>query len=335
MAASSSGKPPSPSFSPPLDFASDSPPKLRLSPDQIRYCSEAVGILKTKLRNPGIIFQEFDSLQARRIKKNDMMRSCSVALEAANLRKNRYTDVLPFDNSRVVLNSTKDCKSLGSGYINASLIMTASGGSRFQFIATQGPLPHTFQDFWEMVIQYRCPVIVMLTRLVDNYKMVKCDDYFQAEDRPREFGKICLTNRCTRETDNSLLLRSMEVKYKESEDPPHSVLHIQYPEWPDHGVPGDTLAVREILKRTYHVRPDLGPIVVHCSAGIGRTGAFCTIHHTIQRILTGDMSALNLVNTVSNFRSQRIGMVQTMEQFEFCYTAIVDELEDLIAKSNC
>ncbi|KAL6010688.1 tyrosine protein phosphatase 1 [Asimina triloba] len=143
------------------------------------------------------------------------------------------------------------------------------GKNLSQYIATQGPLPSTFEDFWEMVIQYHCPVIVMLTRLVDNYK---------------------------------------------SEEPPHSVLHIQYPEWPDHGVPEDTRAVREILNRIYHLQPALGPIVVHCSAGIGRTGTFCTIHHTMQRILIGDVSALDLASTVANFRSQQVGMVQTAER---------------------
>ncbi|MCD7461748.1 tyrosine protein phosphatase 1 [Datura stramonium] len=95
-----------------------------------------------------------------------------------------------------------------------------------------------------------------------------------------------------------------------SEDPPLCVLHIQYPEWPDHGVPRDTLAVREILKRTYSVLLVLDQL--QYTAGIGRTGTYCTIHNTIQRILGGDMSALDIVNTVASFRSQRIGMVQTM-----------------------
>uniref|UniRef100_A0A2P2LCC2 Uncharacterized protein MANES_18G099100 n=1 Tax=Rhizophora mucronata TaxID=61149 RepID=A0A2P2LCC2_RHIMU len=215
-----------------------------------------------------------------------------------------------------------------------SFLQTSPSESVSRFIATQGPLPHTFADFWEMVVQNHCPVVVMLTRLVDNYKLVKCGEYFQAEDGPREFGNICIVTKWMRTTDTSLVLRNLEVGYKESEEPPLSVLHIHCPEWPDHGVPDDTLAVREILKRIYPVQPSLGPIVVHCSAGIGRTGTYCAIHDTIQRILIGDMSALDLPNTITMFRTQRIGMVQTMEQYFFCHKAIVDELEDLTSDIN-
>lgn len=265
---------------------------------------------------------------------SEMKSRCSVALDSVNCSKNRYGDVLPFDKNRVVLNPCKDYRPSARGYINASFIETSSSESISRFIATQGPLPHTFEDFWEMIIQNRCPVIVMLTRLVDNFKMVKCGDYFQAEDGPREFGNICIATKWIKTTDTAIVLRHLEVNYKDSEEPPLSVLHIQYPEWPDHGVPKDSLAVCEILKRTYSVSPTLGPIVVHCSAGIGRTGTYCTIHNTIQRVLVGDMTALDLVNTVTMFRSQRIGMVQTLDQYLFCYNAIVDELEDLILEFN-
>ncbi|PSS00397.1 Protein-tyrosine-phosphatase [Actinidia chinensis var. chinensis] len=331
LAASS----PSSSTSKPFAFSADSPPPtLSLSADQIRHCTEALKVFKDKLLMPQVIGKEFLTLQANRTSSSDMKIRCSVALDIVNYSKNRYTDVLPFDANRVVLNPCKDYRPSARGYINASLIETSSSRSISWFIATQGPLPHTFEDFWEMVVQYRCPVIVMLTRLVDNYKMVKCGDYFQAEDGPREFGNICIVTKWTRTTDTALVLRHLEVNYRESEEPPLSVLHIQYPEWPDHGVPTNTLAVRKIFKITNNVPSTLGPIVVHCSAGIGRTGTYCAIHNTVQRILIGDMSALDLVNTITMFRSQRIGMVQTLDQYRFCYKAIVDELEGLISEFN-
>ncbi|POO00248.1 Protein-tyrosine phosphatase [Trema orientale] len=313
-----------------LNFSPDPPPRLALTPDQFKYCSEALESLKEKLRTPYRINQEFSYLQANRITPSEMKRNCGVALDGVNLSKNRYTDVLPFDRTRIVLKSCKDYRPSARGYINASFITASSSESISRFIATQGPLPHTYEDFWEMVIQYQCPVVVMLTRLVDNYKMVKCGDYFQAEDGPREFGNICISTKWISTTKTSLVLRHLEVNYKESEEPPMSVLHIQYPEWPDHGVPGDTLAVREIFKRIHQIPPSIGPIVVHCSAGIGRTGTYCAIHNTIQRILAGDMSALDLTKTIATFRSQRIGMVQTLVNsyleiplFDFMFLASV------------
>ncbi|KAK7391168.1 hypothetical protein VNO78_19579 [Psophocarpus tetragonolobus] len=317
-----------------LNFSADNPSRISLSWDQVNHCTEALNLLKHKLDSPNVINQEFAHLQANRITPTEMRRRCTVALHAVNLSKNRYTDVLPFDKNRVVLKSSTDYRPTAQGYVNASLVSTSSTGHVSQFIATQGPLPHTYEDFWEMVIQYRCPAIIMLTRLVDNYRMVKCGDYFQAEDGPREVGNISIISKWVSSTETSLVLRHIEVNHREVEDAPLSVLHIQYPEWPDHGVPKDTFAVREILKRLYQLPPNLGPIVVHCSAGIGRTGTYCTIHNTIQRILAGDMSAVDIANTIAVFRSQRIGMVQTQDQYIFCYKAIVDELEDLVSQSQ-
>ncbi|GFP81341.1 protein-tyrosine-phosphatase ptp1, partial [Phtheirospermum japonicum] len=249
-----------------------------------------------------------------------------------NLYNHFVNFVSPVDDNRVILSQHKDYEPSPAGYINASFVMTSEGVSRF--IATQGPLPHTSEDFWEMIIQYHCPAIVMLTRLVDNNHTVKCGDYFQTENGLREFGNVCIATKWIQTTDTSLILRCIEVKNKQSEEPPCSVLHIHYPEWPDFGVPKDTDAVREIFKRISVFPPNLGPIVVHCSAGIGRTGTYCAIHNTIERVLVGDMAALDLASTVSTFRSQRIGMVQTMEQYVFCYRAIADELQNLISGSD-
>lgn len=225
-------------------------PPLSLSPDQLRRCNDAVGAFKDKLLTPGAIQKEFSFLQSNRMSPSHAKSRCSVALDSVNSDKNRYTDVIPFDKNRVVLNPCKDYRPAARGYINASFIETSSAEGISRFIATQGPMPYTFEDFWEMIMQYRCPVIVMLTRLVDNYRVVKCGDYFQAEDGPREFGNICIVTKWIRTTDTAVVLRHLEVNYMESEEPPLSVLHIQYPEWPDHGVPKNTLAVRDIFKRT-------------------------------------------------------------------------------------
>ncbi|KAK7343804.1 hypothetical protein VNO77_12841 [Canavalia gladiata] len=314
-----------------FNFSPDYPSRIPLTSDQLKHCTEALSLLKEKLHAPHRITQEFSHLQANRITPSEMRRRCTVALDAVNLSKNRYTDVLPFDKNRIVLKSSTDYRPAALGYINASFVST-SPGNVSEFIATQGPLPHTYEDFWEMIIQHHCPAIVMLTRLVDNYKMVKCGDYFQAEDGPREVGNISIIGKWMNTTETSLVLRHLEINHRGVEDAPLSVLHIQYPEWPDHGVPKDTFAVREMFKRLYLLPPNLGPIVVHCSAGIGRTGTYCTIHNTVQRILAGDMSAVDIANTVAVFRSQRIGMVQTQDQYIFCYKAIIDELEDLVSQ---
>ncbi|XP_071724812.1 LOW QUALITY PROTEIN: protein-tyrosine-phosphatase PTP1-like [Rutidosis leptorrhynchoides] len=315
-------------------LAGSPPPRISITPDQHKYCSEALRFFKEKFQCREVIAQEFADIQAKRLTPSEMLRSCTVALDGVNLEKNRYKDVIPFDKNRVILNPCKDYRPSAHGYINASFVSAdgSSSESVSRFIATQGPMPHTFEDFWEMAIQNRCPAVVMLTRLVDNYRWVKCGDYFQAENGPRDFGNIAILTKWIKTTKNALLLRHLEVNYKESQEPPLSVLHVQYPEWPDHGVPEDTLTVREIFRVTHQIPPSVGPIVVHCSAGIGRTGTYCTIHNTLQRILIGDKSALDLVNTISIFRSQRIGMVQTMDQFFFCYEAIIDELEDILSE---
>ncbi|KAI9085537.1 hypothetical protein K1719_032380 [Acacia pycnantha] len=314
----------------PWNPSSDSPPPISLTADQFKHCNEALASFRAGTKE--MINEEFARLEANAITLSALKRRCTVALNDVNLRKNRYPeDVLPFDDNRVVLESSSDHRPTAMGYINASFLSISSSESVSKFIATQGPLPHTCEDFWEMVIQYGCPVIVNLTALVESNK-IKCDDYFQADGKPMKFGNISVVCEWMEIVENSLVLRLLKVYRKE--DPPFSVLHIHYPEWPDHGVPHDTLAMRAIFKRLYHVPPKLGPIVVHCSAGIGRTGAYCAVHNTIQRILVGEKSALDLYNTLLVFRSQRYGMAQKQSQYNFCYEAIVEALDELVSNHH-
>ncbi|KAG6432687.1 hypothetical protein SASPL_104271 [Salvia splendens] len=190
-----------------------------------------------------------------------------------------------------------------------------------RFIAMQGPLPNTSEDFWEMILQYRCPYIVMLTGLADHDNNVKCGDYFQLEDGPSEFGDIIIVTKSQVTTDTSLVLRCIDVKNKT----------VRRATMPDHGVPNSTAAVLEIF---HTVSGSFGPVVVHCSAGIGRTGTYCLIHNTIQRLLLGDFTALDLADTVTTFRSQRYEMVQQQWQYEFSYEAILDGLKSFILNNQ-
>ncbi|KAF7043639.1 hypothetical protein CFC21_052966 [Triticum aestivum] len=308
----------------PLDPNAD-PPAWVLMPGQVKHCKTALKVLDKKLKKPAAIFDDFRGLPAIRTSLQSAQKF-TVARSPANRERNRYTDVLAFDETRIKLQSSTGNQTSSNDYINASLIKY-DDKDQTKFISTQGPLVNTFEDFWQMVFENSCPVIVMLTK----FDIVKCDEYLPLSKGQGDYGRLNIKIMETRQ-DGELTLRSVKVQHNES-DRVHTVLHIQHSTWPDHGVPDDSSTVRKILKRLYYVSKE-HPVVAHCSAGIGRTGAYITIHNTVERILRGEQAATNLAETVGKFRSQRPGMVQTEEQYKFCYHAIADELKDLIRNSK-
>ncbi|KAL6641809.1 hypothetical protein ACP70R_019990 [Stipagrostis hirtigluma subsp. patula] len=303
----------------PFDVDADPPPRPRLTQEQVQLCRDALAHFEAQSKRAGALSQEFRSLSDMRLVK-----STNVAHYAANRGKNRYIDILPFDDTRVRLTS----QTSNGDYINASYTKATEDNRVATFISTQGPLVNTFEDFWQMVWENQCPAIVMVTQ----FDCFKCDEYLPLRNGQGAYGKYNVKIRKTRRDNHQIWLRDVEVQCNES-GKVHSVLHIEYPDWPDHGVPTNTEAVRQIWKRAHHI-PREHPIVVHCSAGIGRTGTYITIHSTIERILLGDKSSYNLVETIKHFRSQRTGMVQTEQQYKFCYRAIADELKDLLNSSH-
>ncbi|CAO2141081.1 unnamed protein product [Urochloa humidicola] len=309
----------------PLDPDAEPPPRT-LTRDQVRRCKKAVKLLEKKLRQPDAISQEYQSLPVRK----DVLLNTelfSVARDAANYEdRNRHTDVLPFNENRVPLQSSTINQTSSNDYINASLIKT-DGKDQTKFICTQAPLPKTFEDFWQMVYENCCSVIVMVAPVAVG----KCDEYLPLNKGQGNYGKFNVKIMKTKQAGH-LVLRGLEVQHCKS-DRVHSVLHIQYPEWPDHGVPDDSSPFRQIINRLYHI-PREHPMVVHCSAGIGRTGTCITVLNTVERILRGDWAALELVDTVRKFRNQRVGMVSREGQYMFCYTAVVEELKELISNNS-
>lgn len=317
-ASSSRAPAPGASFDP-FDVDTDPPSRPELTPEQIGLCVDALAHFEYKGKRRDDLSDEFRSLSVSDIRH---MKTISVAHYPVNREKNRYIDVLPFDDTRVQLKSS--ARPPNNDYINASFIKATENNRVATFISTQGPLVKTFGDFWEMVFEYQCPAIVMLT----HFDSIKCDKYLPPGSERRTYGNYDIKITKTRTDSHHLQLRDVKVQNIET-GKVHSVLHIEYPDWPDHGVATNTDAVREIWKRLHHI-PTEHPIVIHCSAGIGRTGTYITIHTTIERILLGDKSSYDLAKTVKNFRSQRPGMVQTEEQYKFCYRAIADELKDLL-----
>ncbi|XP_021302080.1 protein-tyrosine-phosphatase PTP1 isoform X2 [Sorghum bicolor] len=233
----------------PFDVDTDPPPRPELSPEQIGLCSDALARFEDKGKRPDGLSDEYRKLSGIR-----HMKTISVAHYPVNRGKNRYIDVLPFDDTRVRLSARPP----NNDYINASFIKATENNRVAPFISTQGPLVKTFGDFWEMVHEYQCPAIVMLTQ----FDSIKCDKYLPLESGRQKYGNYDIKITKTRTDSHHLQLRDVKVQNNESGEV-HSVLHIVYPDWPDHGVPTNTDAVRQIWKRLHHI-PTEHPIVIHC-----------------------------------------------------------------------
>ncbi|XP_061631134.1 receptor-type tyrosine-protein phosphatase beta-like isoform X2 [Phyllopteryx taeniolatus] len=243
------------------------------------------------------------------------------ALLPENRGKNRYNNILPYDSTRVKLTCVDD--DLSSDYINASYVP----GNRFrrEYIATQGPLPGTKDDFWKMVWEQNVYNAVMLTQCVEKGR-VKCDRYWPADREPLYYGDLIV-----RVTSESTLpewtIREFRICIED--DPRHErvVRHFHFTVWPDHGVPDGTRAlvhfvrtVRDFVNRS----PAGGPTIVHCSAGVGRTGTFVALDRLLQQSDTCD--TLDVYGCVWQLRLHRSHMLQTERQYAFVHQCVSDVL---------
>ncbi|KAI1300523.1 hypothetical protein EDD11_006167 [Mortierella claussenii] len=200
--------------------------------------------------------------------------------------KNRYNHVWPFDHTRVRI---QECEREEDDYINASLLKPPF--CKKSYIATQGPLPSTFQDFWQMVWEQDSRVIVMLTREFEMGR-IKCHSYWPASNNSvMQFGplKIAFTNEFRPDaSSNAVWVRQMRLSHSRySNEPERMITQIQYTGWPDFGVPETPMDVLKVIELAnfYNVPTSAGPMVVHCSAGCGRTGAFCVIDSVLSEAL--------------------------------------------------
>ncbi|XP_068611331.1 LOW QUALITY PROTEIN: receptor-type tyrosine-protein phosphatase O [Brachionichthys hirsutus] len=279
------------------------------------------------------------SLQFEELKSVGLDLSHQAADLPVNRPKNRYTNILPYDFSRVKLISMHDDE--GSDYINANYVPGYKHAD--EYIATQGPLPETRNDFWKMVLQQRSPLIVMLTQCNER-RRVKCDHYWPFSDEPVTYGEVSVEMLSDSESPE-WIIRKFRLGYVRTRqigttgggprqmsdvclplqaDESQDVLHLNYTSWPDHGVP-TVNAIESILQFVLIVRQQAnrtrGPVVVHCSAGVGRTGTFIALDRLMQHIREHEF--VDVLGTVSDMRSHRLSMVQTEEQFVFIHQCVL------------
>ncbi|CAL8258116.1 unnamed protein product [Boreogadus saida] len=252
-----------------------------------------------------------------------------------NKSKNRYKNILPFNDTRVVL-ETADPTVVGSDYINANYVRdTMRPDNDKVFIATQGCLLTTVNDFWQMVWQEKTRVIVMTTREVEKGRN-KCVPYWPAVDAYKEVGPYVVT--CLSETDASdYKVRVLEMAPL-NESKKTRIWHYQYLSWPDHGVPlepGGVLSFLAQVNAKQEMFPDAGPMVIHCSAGIGRTGTFMVIDMILHSIdIQGVDCDIDIQKCIQMVREQRSGMVQTEAQYKFIYLAVSEHIQAFNAQSK-
>jgi len=231
-----------------------------------------------------------------------------------NRKKNRYRDILPFDHSRIVL--TDDKFSLGSDYINANCIKDHAGN--FCYIASQGPMPYTVDDFWRMIWQYKVKVIIMACKEVEMGKP-RCQRYWPPMKEEATFNTIKVKMENELQFSHNIKLREL-VATKDGKH--HSVSQLHFSDWPDHGAPETTESIVQLVKIARQKNPgDKPPILVHCSAGCGRTGAIIALDYA-QKLIKARAREINVMKIVTKLRKQRAAMVQTKEQYEFLYEVI-------------
>ncbi|XP_059488410.1 tyrosine-protein phosphatase corkscrew-like isoform X3 [Neocloeon triangulifer] len=281
-----------------------------------------------KLTGKAGFWEEFESLQQQECKH---LFSRKEGQKPENRNKNRYKNILPFDDTRVKLLQV-DPNVPGSDYINANYIQPEeemyTDEPKKSYIATQGCLPSTTGDFWYMVWQENTRVIVMTTKEIERGKN-KCARYWPDDGQLKEYGLVKVRNLC--ESSNAdYTLREFLVS-REGVPEERKVFHFHFQAWPDHGVPSDPGCVLNFLHDVNARQssiPDAGPILVHCSAGIGRTGTFIVVDMILDQIKRQGLDCeIDIQRTIQMVRSQRSGMVQTEAQYKFVYLSVQHYIE--------
>ncbi|XP_037351543.1 receptor-type tyrosine-protein phosphatase V-like isoform X2 [Talpa occidentalis] len=260
-------------------------------------------------------FQEFEEL-----KEVGKEQPRLEAEHPANTSKNRYPHVLPYDHSRVRL--TQLDGEPHSDYINANFIPGYTHPQ--EFIATQGPLKKTLEDFWRLVWEQQVHIIVMLTVGMENGRVL-CEHYWPADPNPVTHGHITV-HLLVEEPEDEWTKREFQLQHV-AQQQQRRVKQLQFTTWPDHSIPeapGSLLAFLELVHEQAHATQGPGPILVHCSAGVGRTGTFVALSRLLQQLEAEQM--VDVFNAVYVLRLHRPLMIQTPSQYIFLHSCLLNKI---------
>ncbi|XP_027456328.2 tyrosine-protein phosphatase non-receptor type 13 isoform X14 [Zalophus californianus] len=280
--------------------------------------------LKSVIRTlRGLLDQGIPSKELENLQELKPLDQCLIGQTKENRRKNRYKNILPYDATRVPLGDQ-------GGYINASFIKIPVGKEEFVYIACQGPLPTTVGDFWQMIWEQKSTVIAMMTQEVEGEK-IKCQRYW-----PNVLGQTTMVSDRLRlalvrmQQLKGFVVRAMALEEIQTGEIRH-ISHLNFTAWPDHDTPSQPDDLLTFISYMRHIHRS-GPIITHCSAGIGRSGTLICID-VVLGLISQDLE-FDISDLVRCMRLQRHGMVQTEDQYIFCYQVILYVLTRLQAEEE-
>ncbi|KAI5102513.1 tyrosine-protein phosphatase non-receptor type 21 isoform X1 [Silurus meridionalis] len=276
----------------------------------------------------GLVFTEYEQ-----IPKKWPNKEFSIAQLPDNTERNRFHDVLPYDDTRVELVPIKENN---TGYINASHIKLTIGGEEWNYISAQGPLPNTCQDFWQMVWEHGVAIIAMVTAEEEGgrEKSFRYWPRLGSRHNTVTYGRFKITTRF-RTDSGCYATTGLKIKHLLTGQE-RTVWHLQYTDWPDHGCPEDFKGFLAYLEEIQSVRRHTNstsdpkntnpPVLVHCSAGVGRSGVVILSEIMVACLEHNEM--LDVPTVLNLLRQQRMLMVQTVSQYTFIYKVLIQFLKN-------
>ncbi|KAL9960413.1 hypothetical protein ACROYT_G033865 [Oculina patagonica] len=245
-----------------------------------------------------------------------------------NRIKNRYKDILPFDKNRIVLPTLPGVQ--GSDYINGNYVKGPDGKNAY--LALQGPLPRTVDDFWRLIASHRCQIVIMVCREIEMGKL-KCKRYWpESKDEILTFAGLEISLISEDNLAEGFIMRTMCMKSDKEE---MTVTQLQYTAWPDHDVPKSAAPLIELNRTLRAIQGNRRQVaLIHCSAGCGRTGTICAVDYAWTLLKMQNTSNFSVFDIVAGLRRQRMAMVQTKEQYALVYKAVVQLVQEELEKEK-